>query len=58
MAAALQIGFMAGAGYGAALTDVNAISPNMPKPGLYALVVGGYHWLGLALCAAILYELT
>ncbi len=58
LADALKIGFVIGAGYGAALTAVNAISPNMPKPGLYALVVGGYHWLGLALCAAILYEWT
>jgi hypothetical protein len=54
----LKLGFLVGAGYGASITTVNAISPNMPRPGLYAGVVGSYHLLGLILCAAVLYALT
>jgi hypothetical protein len=47
-----------GIGYGAAITTVNAIAPNMPRPGLYAAVVGSYHLFGLLLCAAVLYLLS
>lgn len=50
----LQLGAVAGIGYGATITAVNAISPNMPRPGLYAAVVGSYHAVGLTLCASIL----
>lgn len=46
LAAALSIGLTAGVGYGAAITSVNAISPNMSRPGLYAAVTGSYHLLG------------
>lgn len=45
-------------GFGAAITSVNAISPNMPRPGLYALVTGSYHAVGLVLVSAIQYWLT
>lgn len=41
----------------AAITSVNAVSPNMQRPGLYALVTGSYHLAGALLCAAILYWL-
>ena len=51
----LEIGLVVGVGYGAAITAVNAISPNMPRPGLYAAVTGGYHLAGLVLCSAILH---
>lgn len=54
----LKIGFLVGACYGASITTVNAISPNMHRPGLYACVVGSYHLLGLILCAAVLYALA
>lgn len=54
----LKIGFLVGAGYGASITTVNAISPNMPRPGLYAAVVGTYHLIGLVLCTAVLYWLS
>lgn len=40
------------------ITSVNAISPNMPRPGLYALVTGSYHAVGLVLVSAIQYWLT
>jgi len=50
---ALTIGLICGIGFGAAITSVNAISPNMPRPGLYALVTGSYHSVGLVLVAAI-----
>ena len=55
---ALKLGFLVGTGYGASITGINAISPNMPKPGLYAAVVGAYHLTGLLLVAAVLFGLS
>lgn len=52
---ALGVGLVVGLGYGATITSVNAISPNMPRPGLYAAVTGSYHLTGLVICSAILY---
>lgn len=49
------LGLITGLGFGATITTVNAIAPNMPRPGLYALVVGSYHAVGLMLCSAVLY---
>lgn len=49
------LGLTVGLGFGATITTVNAIAPNMPRPGLYALVVGSYHTVGLMLCSAVLY---
>lgn len=43
---------------GAAITGVNAIAPNMPRPGLYVAVVGSYHFVGLLVTAAVLYRLS
>jgi hypothetical protein len=54
----LRVGFTAGLGYGATIPTVNAIAPNMPRPGLYAAVVGSYHLSGLALCSLVLYWLS
>jgi hypothetical protein len=54
---ALHVGLIVGLGYGAAITSVNAISPNMPRPGLYAAIVGIYHLVGLIVCSPILYWL-
>jgi MFS family permease len=54
----LTIGLLVGIGYGATITTVNAISPNMRHPGLYAAVVGSYHLVGLVLCSAVLYWLS
>jgi ABC-type Mn2+/Zn2+ transport system permease subunit len=53
----LLVGVTVGLGFGVTVTSVNAISPNMPRPGLYALVVGSYHATGLSLVAALLYWL-
>lgn len=55
---AVALGLVCGVGFGAAITSVNAISPNMPRPGLYALVTGSYHAVGLVLVSAIQYWLT
>ena len=55
---ALLIGLVVGLGYGTTITSVNAISPNIPKPGLYAAVTGSYHMAGLVLCSAIIYWLS
>jgi Protein of unknown function (DUF1761) len=51
----LLVGLITGIGFGAAITSVNAIAPNMPRPGLYAIVVGSYHASGLLLASAVLY---
>ena len=50
---ALSMGFVIGAGISLAITSVNALAPNMPRPALYAAVTGSYHLLGAVLCAAI-----
>jgi hypothetical protein len=54
----LRIGLAVGLGYGTTITTTNAIAPNMPRPGLYAGVVGAYHLTGLLLCSAVLYWLA
>lgn len=54
----LGAGLLVGIGYGATITTINAISPNMRHPGLYIAVVGSYHIAGLVLCAAVLYWLS
>jgi Protein of unknown function (DUF1761) len=54
----LFIGVIAGLGFSACVTFVNAISPNVPRPALYAAVVGSYHLCGVVLCAAILHWLS
>jgi Protein of unknown function (DUF1761) len=53
----LRVGAVAGLGFSAAVTGINAITPHMPRPGLYAAVVGSYHALGVCLCAAVLHLL-
>lgn len=50
---ALTLGLVVGAGISLAITSVNALAPNMPRPVLYAAVTGSYHVLGAVLCAAI-----
>lgn len=52
---ALLLGLIVGLGFGVTITAVNAIAPNMPRPGLYAAVTGSYHLTGLMLTSAILY---
>ncbi len=54
----LRVGLTVGLGYGFTVTAVNAISPNMHKPGLYAVVVGAYHLVGLTLCSGVLYWMS
>lgn len=58
MAEALHVGLIVGLGFGAAITSVNAVSPNMPRPALYALVTGSYHLAGAMVCSAIIYWLA
>ena len=58
MAEALHFGLIVGLGFGATITAVNAVSPNMPRPALYALVTGSYHLVGSILCSAIIYWLA
>ncbi|MBL8346881.1 MAG: DUF1761 domain-containing protein [Rubrivivax sp.] len=50
---ALPLGLVLGAGFSLAVTSVNAVAPNMPRPALYAAVTGSYHVLGAVLCAAV-----
>ena len=49
----LTLGLVVGAGISLAITSVNALAPNMPRPALYAAVTGSYHLVGAVLCAAI-----
>lgn len=58
LSGSLSIGLIVGLGIGATITTVNAISPNMPHPGIYAMVTGSYHLTGLILCSAIIYLLA
>jgi Protein of unknown function (DUF1761) len=55
---AAQLGLIVGFGYGATITSVNAISPNVPRPSLYAAVVGSYHLVGLTVCSTVLHGLA
>ncbi|QQR73999.1 MAG: DUF1761 domain-containing protein [Holophagales bacterium] len=54
----LRLGAVVGLGFGATITTVNAVAPNMPRPGLYAAVVGSYHLVGLVLASLVLYGLS
>ena len=54
----LHVGLIAGVGYAAGTTATNAVAPNMPRPYLYAAVVGSYHIAGNLLSAAVLYWLS
>lgn len=54
----VTLGAILGIGFGFIITTINAISPNMPKPGLYSLITGSYHALGIVLCSIIIYYLT
>jgi hypothetical protein len=54
----LALAAVLGLGVAAPITAVNAVSPNTPRPGLYAAVVGSYHAVGIALAATVLYLLT
>ncbi|MCU0251224.1 MAG: DUF1761 domain-containing protein [Vicinamibacterales bacterium] len=49
----LGLGLAVGVGISFAVTSINALAPNMPRPALYAAVTGRYHVLGAVLCAAI-----
>jgi len=51
---AVLLGVTAGTGYAAAVSFVNAITPNNANPILYGLVTGSYHLAGVVLCAVIL----
>jgi Protein of unknown function (DUF1761) len=53
----LLVAGIAGVGFSACVTTVNAISPNVPRPALYAAVVGSYHVVGTLLCAVVLHML-
>ncbi len=52
---AVLIGVILGFGYGGTITGVNAISSSMSRPGLFTIVTGGYHVIGLVLCTVIIY---
>lgn len=52
---AIGLGLVVGIGYGGVITGVNAISPTLPRPGLYTAVTGSYHVIGITAAAAILY---
>lgn len=51
---AVILGAVVGIGYSAAASFTNAIAPNMPKPVLFAAIVGSYHVAGAILVSIIL----
>lgn len=48
-------GLVTGIGYGGVITGVNAIFPTLPRPGLFTMVTGGYHAVGITVVALILH---
>lgn len=54
MGGAVSLGLVVGIGYSAAVSAVNAITPNTPRPILYGAVTGGYHTVGSLIVAVIL----
>jgi hypothetical protein len=44
--------------YAVAVSFVNTITPNTPRPLLYGTVTGGYHLVGILLVTVILYALN
>lgn len=52
---AIVLGLIVGIGYVAATVGVLAVAPNIPRPGMYAVVVGLYHIIGVAATAAIIF---
>lgn len=52
---AIGLGLVVGLGYGGTVTGVNAISPTLPRPGLFAAITGSYHAIGLIGVTLILY---
>ncbi len=53
----ITLGLIVGIGYAAATTGILAISPTIPRPGLYGFVVGSYHVIGIVIASAILFAL-
>lgn len=54
---AMGVGAIVGISVAAPITGINAVSPNVPRPALYAAVTGTYHALGAILCGAVLFGL-
>jgi len=52
---AVLLGVVIGIGFGATISGVNSISPTSPAPGTFTAVTGGYHFVGLLICALISY---
>ena len=42
----------------AAISLSNAVTPNMPRPVIFGLVVGSYHLVSVVIVAAIIYTLA
>lgn len=53
----VDLGLVVGLGFSACITTINAVSPNMARPGLYAAVTGTYHVCGTLLSALVLFVL-
>lgn len=54
---ALILGLLFGAGM-AAISLSNAVTPNMPRPVIFGLVVGSYHLVSAVIVAVIIYTLA
>ncbi len=54
---AVILGLLAGLGFSAPVSFVNAITPKMSKPLLYGLVTGTYHLLGIVIASVLIYSI-
>ncbi|HJQ08087.1 MAG TPA: DUF1761 domain-containing protein [Candidatus Saccharimonadales bacterium] len=54
---AITLGLITGVGYAAAITGILAISPTIPRPGVYTLVIGSSHVIGIVGVSVIIFAL-
>ncbi len=48
------LGCIVGLGYAGAISFTNAITPNTPRPLLFGLITGSYHFVGIIIVSAII----
>ena len=54
---AVALGLIAGAGFAATVSFVNAVTPMMRKPLLFGLITGTYHVIGVVSASLIIYAI-
>lgn len=56
-ASTIELAFVIGIGFLAANTVNIAINPNIPKPLLYGLISGAYHFVGILIVCVVLFAM-